>query len=155
MSTAKANPSTASSDLAPEKQRNTQNFLLIWVDANINESKPDFQNSLTQLRSVVNNVNICTQSDQCIHFLNDVQNEKAFIIVSGALGQHLVREIHPLPQVDVIYIFCGDKSRHEQWSKEWPKVKGVYTAIQPICEALPIAAKQCNQDSIAVSFVSS
>ena len=36
---------------------------------------------------------------------------------------------------------------------EWTKIKGVHTGIKPICEALQMAAKQCNEDSIAVSFV--
>ena len=80
-------------------------------------------------------------------------DEKAFVIVSGSLGQHLVPNIHDMPQLDAIYIFCGNKSRHEQWTKEWIKIKGVHTDIKPICEALQQAAKQCNQDSIAVSFV--
>ena len=149
-----AAPTTTSSVLNPSRQRIAQNFLLIWVDANIDESKQDCQNTLIQLQSVVNNVNIFTQQDQCVHFLNETKNEKAFIIISGSLGQHLVPDIHVLPQLDAIYIFCGDKSRHEQWTKKWAKIKGVHINIKPICEALQVAAKQCNQDSVAVSFVS-
>ena len=56
-------------------------------------------------------------------------------------------------KLDGIYIFCGNKSRHEQWTKEWNKIKGVHTEITSICESLQQAVKQCNQDSIAVSFV--
>jgi hypothetical protein len=33
------------------------------------------------------------------------------------------------------------------------EIKGVHTKIKSICKALQLAAKQCNQDSIAVSFV--
>ena len=34
------------------------------------------------------------------------------------------------------------------------KIKGVHTErSQPICKALQLAVKQCNQDSIAISFV--
>ena len=155
MSTPKSKShASASSAVIHPRQRITQNFLLIWVDANIDESKQDCENTLTQLRSVVNNVNIFTQQDQCVHFLNETKNEKAFIIVSGSLGQHLVPDIHALPQLDAIYIFCGYKSRHEQWTKKWAKIKGVHTDIKLICEALQVAAKQCNQDSVAVSFVS-
>jgi tetratricopeptide (TPR) repeat protein len=152
-STTAVRTTTASSSVIHSTQRRAQNFLLIWVDANIDESKRDYQHSLVRLRSVVNDVNIFTKPDQCIQFLNDVENEKAFVIISGSLGEHLVPDIHALPQVDAIYIFCGNKSRHEQWTKEWVKIKGVYTEITPICEALQLAAKQCNQDSIVVSFV--
>jgi tetratricopeptide (TPR) repeat protein len=136
------------------RHRIVQNFLLIWVDANIDQSNKDCQNTLAQLRTVVNDVNICTHPEQCIQFLKDVDNEKAFVIASGSLGQHLVPDIHALQQVDAIYIFCGNKSRHEEWTKEWAKIKGVYTEIKPICKALQLAAKQCNENSIAMSFVS-
>jgi tetratricopeptide (TPR) repeat protein len=144
---------TASSTTTHNHHRIVQNFLLIWVDANIDQSKKDCQNTLAQLRNIVNDVNICTEPEQCIQCLNDIDKEKAFIIVSGALGQHLVPNIHAMPQVDAIYIFCGNKSQHEEWTKKWDKVKGVYTEIKHICEALQLATKQCNEDSIAVSFM--
>jgi len=144
---------TASSGVIHPKQRITQNFVLIWVDASIDESTKGCQNTLTQLRSVVNNVNIFTQPDQCIQFINGLKDEKAFVITSGSLGQHLVPDIHALPQVDAIYIFCGNKSRHEKWTKEWNKIKGIHADIKSICQALQLAGKQCNQDSISVSFV--
>ena len=48
--------------------------------------------------------------------------------------------------------FFSDERRQEQWTKAWPKVKGVYTRIESICKALQVVAKQCNRDSIAVSF---
>jgi hypothetical protein len=37
--------------------------------------------------------------------------------------------------------------------KKWDKIRGIHTDIKPICQALQLATKQCNQDSIAVSFV--
>jgi hypothetical protein len=95
-----------------------------------------------------------TDADRCVDFLTKIEDEKAFMIVSGALGQHLVPQIHGISQLDSIYVFCGNKSRHEQWAKEWSKVKGVFTEIGPICDSLQQAARQCDQDSIAISFVS-
>ena len=128
---------TASSSTASQPRRRiVQNFLLVWVDDGIDQSNKDSQETLAQLRSVVNDVTICTQPDQCIQFLNDIDDEKAFVIVSGSLGQHLVPDIHAMPQLDAIYIFCGNKSRHEQWAQNWVKVKGVHTSITPICQGI-------------------
>ncbi|CAF1678561.1 unnamed protein product, partial [Adineta ricciae] len=135
------------------RQRMLQNHLLVWVDANIDEKDQDCQNTLTHLRSVVNDVNIYTQPDACVQFLNSIGDEKAFVITSGALGQHLVPEIHGISPVNAIYIFCDNKSRHENWTKSWSKVKGIHTNIKEICEALTTGVKQHNQDSIAMSFV--
>jgi tetratricopeptide (TPR) repeat protein len=152
-SSSTASTTIASSTTTHTRQRVVENFLLIWVDANIDQLKKDCQNTSAQLRNIVNDVNICTEPEQCIQFLNDIQNEKAFIIVSGSLGQHLVPNIHAMSQVDTIYVYCGIKSRHEEWAKNWIKIKGVHTEIKSICEALQLAAKQCNEDSTAVSFM--
>jgi Tfp pilus assembly protein PilF len=75
------------------------------------------------------------------------------MIISGSLGQHIVPRVHNMSQVDSIFIFCGNKKRHEQWTKEWSKVKGVFTEITPICEALKQASQQCEQNAISISFV--
>ncbi|CAF1002251.1 unnamed protein product [Adineta steineri] len=58
-----------------------------------------------------------------------------------------------MPQLDAIYIFCSNKSRHQEWTRNWKKVKGVHTNIDEVCLALQLTVKQCNQDSIAVSFI--
>ena len=136
----------------PDRPRIVQNFLLIWLDANITSSNEDSQHTLQKLRSVVNDIHLFTDPDECVAFLAEVQTEKAFVIVSGSLGEKIVPTLHPMKQVDAIYIFCGDKSRHKEWVKVWPKIKGIHTNSKHICEDLQLAVQQCNRDSIAVSF---
>jgi tetratricopeptide (TPR) repeat protein len=135
------------------RQRIAQNFLVIWIDANIDESTQDCQNTLGQLRSVVNDINIFTKPDAAVDFLTEVHGKNAFLIVEGNLGQHILSLIHDIPQLDTIYLFYSNECEHEKWTKKWVKIKGAYTDIKPICEALQLAVKQCNQDSIAMSFV--
>jgi tetratricopeptide (TPR) repeat protein len=144
---------TASVHANHQRQRIAQNFLVIWIDANIDQSTQDCQNTLGQLQSVVNDINIFTKPDEAVDFLTEVHGMHVFLIVAGTLGQHILPLIHDIPQLDAIYLLCGNESEHEQWTKEWVKIKGVHTDIKPICQALHQAAKQCNQDSIAVSFV--
>ncbi|CAF1432133.1 unnamed protein product, partial [Rotaria magnacalcarata] len=144
---------TATSDAIPPRRRMIQNYLVIWVDGNIDENTEDCRNTLAQLRAAVSEVNVCTTPEGCIEFLNEMDDGKAFIISSGALGQHLVADIHGMPKVDAIYIFCGNKARHEPWAKDWPKIRGVFTSIKPICESLKKAARECDHDSIPMSFV--
>ncbi|CAF1479740.1 unnamed protein product [Adineta steineri] len=147
------NAAAASSNIRQPRQRMVQNYLLLWVDANIDQANKDCQNTLAQLKSVVNDVNVCTEPNQCIQVLKKIDKEQAFVITSGSLGQHLVPEIHDTPQLDAVYIFCGNKSRHEGWTQNWTKIKGVHTNIKDICQALQLAVKQCHQDTIAVSFL--
>jgi tetratricopeptide (TPR) repeat protein len=133
--------------------RMVQNVMLIWLDSTIDKDNTDCQNTITQLRRIVNDVNTFTDGDQCIQFINTVTNNKACMIISGSLGQHIVPRVHSMSQVDSIFIFCGNKKRHEEWTKEWSKIKGVFTEIKPICEALKQASQLCEQNVISISFV--
>ena len=148
---------SSSSRVAVARQRaniqRVQNVLLVWLDNNIDNNTEDCQNTVTQLRRVMNEINTFTDGDQCVHFIEATNDNKVCMIISGALGQHIVPRVHGMSQVDSIFIFCGNKKRHEGWAKDWSKIKGVFTDIGPICEALKQASKQCEQDAMPISFV--
>ena len=129
-----------------------QNFLLVWLDANFNESSADFKSSLKYLRQVVASIETFTDAEECVKFLDQIQKEKAFMIVSGSLGRQVVPEIESKPQLEAIYVFCGNKAAHEQWANKIPKVKGVYTDIKPICKALQIDRENCDRAMVSISF---
>ncbi|CAF0771978.1 unnamed protein product [Adineta steineri] len=148
-----ASNTTATTTMPSIRQRMAQNYLLVWVDASIDQTNTDCQNTLTQLRAVINDVTMCSQSNECIEFLDKFKGEKAFVITSGSLGQHLVPEIHGMPNLDAIYILCGNISYHQQWTKDWNKIKGIHNNIKDICDALKGSVKQVNQDSIPISFL--
>ena len=130
-----------------------QNVLLIWLDSNIDENSSDCQNTIAQLRHVVHTVNTFADGEECIEFLEEIADEKACIIMSGYLGQQIVPRVHDLSQVDSIFIFCGNKRHHEGWAKDWSKIKGVFTEIQPICNLLKQTARQCEQNAISISIM--
>ncbi|CAF1459986.1 unnamed protein product [Adineta steineri] len=130
-----------------------QNVLIIWLDSNIDETIDDCQNTITKLRCAVNDINTYTNGNQCLEFIQTIVDKKICMIISGSLGQHIVPRVHNMSQVDSIFIFCGNKKYHEQWTEDWPKIKGVFTNITPICEALNEAAHQCEQNAIPMSFV--
>ncbi|CAF4533039.1 unnamed protein product, partial [Rotaria sp. Silwood2] len=149
----KPNP-TVSSVVMRRKRRMIENYLVIWVDDRIDLENEDCQRTLAQLCGIVNQVDSFKTAEQCIQYLNENKEETSFVICSGALGYHLVPDIHNMPKLDAIYIYCGNKQRHEVWATIWPKIKGVHTSIKPICQALQIAVKQCNQDNVTVSIIS-
>ncbi|CAF1503502.1 unnamed protein product, partial [Adineta steineri] len=119
----------------------------------MNSSDKDCQYTITKLRRTMTNFKAFTNSEQCIEFINTVNDNKICIIVSGSLGQHIVPSVHNMPQVDTIFIFCDNKKLHEQWAKEWFKIRGVFTNITSICDALKQTAHQCEQNAISISFI--
>jgi tetratricopeptide (TPR) repeat protein len=144
---------TSLSDVSHRRHRIVQDYLLIWLDNEIDQFNKDCQNTLAQLRDVVNDVHIFTESDECVDFLTDIGDKKAFLIAAGTISLQIIPFIHNIPQLDAVYILWRNKSQHEQCANKWDKVKGVHTEITPICESLQHAVKQCNQNSIAVCFV--
>ncbi|CAF4377719.1 unnamed protein product, partial [Rotaria sp. Silwood2] len=133
-------------------RRILENFLFVWLDPHFNESNIDYKKSLQHLRDISLAVITFTDVDECIDFLTDIDNEKVFMIVSSALAQNLVPIIQECPQLISIYVFCVNQSIHEEWVKTIPKIKGVYTQIEPICDALQIDRINCDQNMISISF---
>ncbi|CAF3996694.1 unnamed protein product [Adineta steineri] len=133
----------------------TQNVLLIWLDSSIDETNEDCQNTIVELQHVMNAVSTYTDSDQCIEFLKTIKDHKVCMIIPGYLGEQIAPRLHDISEVDSIFIFCGNKNHHEQWAKQWSKIKGVFTEIKPLCEAVKQAAQECEQNAISMSFVPS
>ncbi|CAF1220026.1 unnamed protein product [Didymodactylos carnosus] len=138
----------------PYYTRSVQNFLLLWLDGSIDGiNNQDCRNSIEMLREVVNTVNPFTNADEFIDFITDTNEVKIFLIVSGTFSQIIVPIVEDIHHVSDVYIFCKNKTRYEQWAKQWFKVKGVFTDITPICEALRPAVKECDHNVVSMSFI--
>ena len=93
--------SVHSKDTVPRRRMNiqmVQNVLLIWLDNNIGDNSADYRNTITHLRCTVNTINTFTDGEQCIEFLKNVPDEKACMIISGSLGQHILPHVHDMFQ---------------------------------------------------------
>ncbi|CAF4061114.1 unnamed protein product [Adineta steineri] len=153
-SAAESSKSTTSSDIHQPRQRMTLNYLLLWVDISIDQTNDDFENTVKQIQAVTGDVNVFRQREACIDFLTDAQEDiKCFLVVKDATSQQLMPLISDIPQLDGVYIFNDIKTPHEEWTKEWQKIKGVHTNIDDICQRLQMDVQQYNQDSIAMSFI--
>ncbi|CAF5163701.1 unnamed protein product, partial [Rotaria sp. Silwood1] len=130
---------TSSNAIIPRTVRRiTQNFLVVWLDTDFDESKDNYKKSMQHLHDISAIVATFTDVDECFDFLTDIYNEKVFLIVSDAIGNDIIQEMQECPQLVSIYVLCQNQSVHEQWLKTMPKVKGVHTQIQPICDALQV-----------------
>lgn len=131
-----------------------QNLILVWLDSSIDlENSNESKNIASRLKEIFNKIHPFTDVDAFIQFVNKMEREKVFIVASGSLGQTTIPTIHHLPQVNVIYIFCGNQARHEQWAKLWSKIKGVFIDIAPICKAVKRAAFELDQNLTSISFL--
>ncbi|CAF1044322.1 unnamed protein product [Adineta ricciae] len=132
-----------------------QNVLVVWLDNNINNSSTDCRNTTSQLQRAIHDLHIYKDCDACIDFIETIEDRKICLITSGSLGQQILSRVHDMSQIDSIFVFCGNRQRHEQWTGEWPKIKGLFTDIKSISDALKQAVRQCEQNAISISFVTS
>ena len=130
-----------------------QNVLLIWLDNKIDETSSDYRNIITDLRHIVNAVNIFVDGDECIHFLESIADEKASMIISGSIARKVIPRVHDWIQVDSIFISCENRKYHKGWINDWPKIKGVFTEIQLMYDDLKQTVQQCEQNSVSISVM--
>jgi hypothetical protein len=87
-------------------------------------------------------MHVFTDADKCVQQLKKSSDKNIFMIVSGAFGQNIVPIIHEMPQIESIFVFCGNKAFHEQWAKNWSKIKGVFTEIGDVADAVTSDVRQ-------------
>ncbi|CAF1371542.1 unnamed protein product [Adineta ricciae] len=155
MEQTETNPKTTTSSRFRQHSRLTQNFVLVWLDPNLQADSIDEEHRgvVNQVEAVINAVHIFSDVNECAQFLREIKREKIFMIVSGQMGQHTIPHIHDIAKLDSIYVFCGVKSKHDKWVQEWPKIKGVFTQIGPICDSLKQTLQHYEQNFISLSFV--
>ncbi|CAF1603052.1 unnamed protein product, partial [Adineta ricciae] len=107
------------------------------------------------LEHITDNVTTFTDNDECVEYILNCNDHQVYLIVSGALGQYLVRCIHDIPPLHSIFIFCQNKSYHEQWARHWNKIKDVFTDITSLCQAIQNTFPQDEPTITPISFVPS
>ncbi|CAF1089302.1 unnamed protein product [Adineta ricciae] len=132
-----------------------QDVVMIWLDNHIDHNNADCQLTIAQLEHITDNVTTFTDNDECVEYILNCNDHQVYLIVSGALGQYLVRCIHDIPLLHSIFIFCQNKSYHEQWAKHWNKIKDVFTDITSLCQAIQNTLPQDEPNVTPISFVPS
>jgi hypothetical protein len=99
--------------------RMTQNFHLVWLDRNIDEvNNDDYRYSITKFRQIINTVNTFVDADECIDFITNYKEEKAFMVISGEFSQIIFPIVQDIAQVSSVYILCENKVRFEKWAQQ-------------------------------------
>ena len=129
-----------------------QNFQVIWLDRNFNEANMHLKKFLDNLHQTVTSITTFKDVDECVDFMDDIEDGKIFLIVSDYLGQHVVPCIEKMSQLESIYVFCDNKMINEEWTSKISKVKGLYTEIESISDALQIDIKTCDRSMIPITF---
>ncbi|CAF0845836.1 unnamed protein product [Adineta steineri] len=129
-------------------------YHIVWLDSNINSVNEAYQNDIMQLKQVIDSVDVFTNLNGCIDFVNKLKNKKVFMIISKDLNAEIVQLIHNIPQIKSIYVFCDNHSDHQLWAEQYKKVKGVFTQIKNIYYSLNNEIRRNDECLITFSNIS-
>ncbi|CAF3584927.1 unnamed protein product [Rotaria socialis] len=135
--------------------RLVENFLVIWLDSNINETSDEYHHATNQLQHYVNTIQLASDQTEYIDLIKNTKDVKVFIIVSGTFGIDLADVMQVTPQIYCVYVYCAEKKHHEEWAKHHQIIKGVFTDIETICDALRRDVRRVNNDLIPISILQS
>ncbi|CAF1677957.1 unnamed protein product, partial [Adineta ricciae] len=127
----------------------TQNTLVVWLDDQANN---DQHHIVHKLERLMNQVQLCTDHNFFLYQVNTTINKELFVIIPGYVGQYVVPMIHDKKNLNSIYILCGDKAKHEKWAKQWANIKGVFTDISSIHEALKETVRQREENTVEITL---
>ncbi len=75
------------------------------------------------------------------------------VITSGSGGKDLMQRIHSLQNVTQVFIFCLNRSHHEEWAEKYSKIKNICTSYSEIRGAIKKAV-ELNETSLAMGATS-
>ena len=101
---------------------------LTWTHTKVNSSSEN-KDMQKKLQEIFNNFEPFESEDQCKNFIDQNENKRFVLIVSGRVGRVLVPKIHALSQVISIYVYCMDKEGNEIWAKDYDKVKQLLSSL--------------------------
>ncbi|CAF1248142.1 unnamed protein product [Rotaria sordida] len=96
----------------------------VWLDSDAFENDENLETQ-QELYAIADHVEIFTDSNVCEEFIRSVPNQRLVLFASGRLGLHIIPRIHQLKQIIAIYIYCINKTKYEQWTKDFDKIKAV------------------------------
>ncbi|CAF3154709.1 unnamed protein product [Rotaria sp. Silwood2] len=110
-------------------------FTLIWL----NNSSDSLENLELQrnFSAFIKHLKIYINKNECEQYIQSSPKQQRFVLItSGKIGQDFIPRIHQLPQIVSIYIYCMNKKIHEEWSKEYKKVKNVTSRTEELIKLI-------------------
>ncbi|CAF1059942.1 unnamed protein product [Rotaria sp. Silwood1] len=130
----------------PQSIRFLENYLIIWL---YDETSNKFENEIKQLRTLIYGLKTFNNIDACITFIDNIQDEKVFLIISGI--HRTFERFHHLTQLEKLYIF---DSSHKQNDEKYQILKyDIIHNIDNLYKQLQEDMKLCEMDLILITTV--
>lgn len=130
-------------------------FVVIWLDSNFNESDVIYRNSITRLQRISVSINPFTNINDCILFLNKMQDAKILMIIAEDLIDQIWPQIKSVSNIYSVYVISSDGEAKEYPKEEYDKIKGVFDKVEPIYGSLKRDTRPYHQEILVMSIIPS
>lgn len=131
--------------------RSLENSIIVFLNSSNQWLDNTNDSFVSQLRSVVNTVEIFTDLNLLADFITSIQHEKVFCIVSDIEGKLIVPLLHEVSSLNSFYILSDDTM--QAWIRNYRKVKGIFHDINSICNHMKNAVKEVEQNMSSISVL--
>lgn len=135
----------ADSDEQGKRHLTVQNYMLIWLSPPMNASDHQY------LQEIFNTIYTFNQVSDCVDFVDQIEDERVFLILSDDLLDSTMSTIHNRTQLHSFYVLARRGATNEQWKQQWPKIRGLFTDVDALVDALKQDTQQCDRDSVSFS----
>ncbi|CAF1144089.1 unnamed protein product [Adineta ricciae] len=131
-----------------QEKNNLESICLVWLDSSVNASN-DNVNAQRLLRMIMIYLKVFDNVQDCEQYLQEAsRDDRIFLVVSGQLGQVIVPKIHHIRQIAIIYVYCMNKKRNEEWTKMFPKIKGVFIKFEGLFQQIQLDRTKLRESGV-------
>ncbi|CAF4821273.1 unnamed protein product [Rotaria sp. Silwood1] len=132
----------------PQTTRFLESCLIIWL---YDETMNKFENEIKHLRKLIYGLKTFNNIDACITFINNVQDEKVFLIISGTYRK--LECFHHLSQLEKLYIFNSFQKENDvqHQTLKYDIIQNIDNLYKQLQEDIQL----CEIDFIPITVVSS
>ncbi|UJR24159.1 hypothetical protein I4U23_027125 [Adineta vaga] len=126
-----------------------ESSIIVWLNNAINTNNHSTQ-IIEQLKVISNDIKIFNDSNECIDYITDLENENILLIVSGTIIDSCIFTlVEDLLSISDVYILClSNEDMEKKWSKSIRKIKGVYTNVNRLINQIKFDTNRIEHDSI-------
>ena len=119
-------------------------FRFLWLDPDVNQNE-QIRSAIKHMEKFVPCALSTDNYNECKQWLKNYKgNKKLLLIVSNKFGKQIMHDVHSLPSLISIYVFCLDRKIHTKWTRNYSKVRNVSSEINKLTQKLLMDIKNPN-----------
>lgn len=132
-------------------------FLVVWLDANVNDNDDVYRNSIVRLQRLATSIHTFTDVDECLQYLtSQAKNERVLLVISNEFLPQIWPRVRSMPQIHSVYIISPNGENNSALlDQPNEKIKGIFNKVEPICGSVKRDNVAYRQDALVMSIIPS